>query len=69
MSALIVFTCPLTGRDVPVAVVHDQMLQDVQNQELEVACLECGRTHVWKIAEGRTTADGSVLMPKPARVA
>ena len=69
MSELILFSCPLTGRDVPVAVLQDQMLQDVQNQELEVACLECGKTHIWKIAEGRTTADDAVPMPKPARVA
>ena len=69
MSALIIFTCPLTGRDVPVALVHDQLLQEDQSQELEVACLECGKTHVWKIEEGRCTSDQAVAMPKPARVA
>jgi hypothetical protein len=69
MSALIIFTCPFTGRDVPVALVYDQLLQEVQNQELEVACLGCGKTHVWKIEEGRCTSDEAVPMPKPARVA
>jgi hypothetical protein len=49
--------------------VHDQLLQEVHNQELEVACLECGKTHVWKIEEGRCTSDEGVPMPKPARVA
>jgi hypothetical protein len=69
MSAMIVFTCPNTGRDVPVAIVRgDVMLRDIPHKELEVPCLECGMTHAWKIEEGRQALP-EVPAQKPARVA
>ena len=72
MRVMIVFTCPNTGRDIPVAVVrHGHMLKEMQEKELEVGCLECGKTHTWKIGEGRAavTEEPPAPMPMPARVA
>ena len=54
MSALLVFTCPGTGREVPVGVVRgDEALAELPQRKVEVACLECGRKHTWRIREGR----------------
>ena len=45
MSVMIVFTCPNTGRDIPVAIVRgDVMLRDMPKNEVEVPCLECGKS-------------------------
>ena len=51
MSALLVFTCPATGKDIPVGVVHGE--EDVPERTVEIACLECGQLHTWPISEGR----------------
>ena len=68
MSEMIVFTCPNTGRDVPVAIVRgDVMLRDIPKKEVQVACMECGKTHTWKIEQGRQALTEE--LPKPARVA
>ena len=69
MSVMIVFTCPTTGRDIPVAIVRgDVMMRDIPKKEVEVACLECGKTHTWKIEQGRQALTEEPA-PKPARVA
>jgi hypothetical protein len=69
MSVMIVFTCPNTGRDVPVAIVRgDVMLRDIPHKKVEVACFECGKVHTWKIEEGRQ-AIAEEPAPKPARIA
>ena len=70
MSVMIVFTCPNTGRDIPVAVVrHGHMLKQMQETAVDVACLECGETHTWKIGEGRAALTDEQPAPIPARVA
>lgn len=51
MGALLVFTCPTTGRDIPVGVVQGE--EDLPGRTVEIACLECGRIHMWQISEGR----------------
>ncbi len=69
MSVMIVFTCPNTGRDVPVAIVRgDVMLKDIPHKEIEVACLECGQKHTWQFGQGRQALTEEPA-PKPARVA
>jgi predicted RNA-binding Zn-ribbon protein involved in translation (DUF1610 family) len=68
MSVMVVFTCPTTGRDVPVAIVRgDVMLRDIPQKEVEVACLECGKSHTWKIQQGRLALTEEPAQ-KPARV-
>ena len=69
MSVMIVFTCPNTGRDIPVAIVRgDLMLRDIPKKEVQVACLECGQRHTWKIEQGRQPLMEEPA-PRPARVA
>ena len=69
MSVMIVFTCPNTGRDVPVAIVRgDVMLKDIPHKEIEVACWECGQKHTWQFGQGRQALPEEPA-PKPARVA
>ena len=45
------------------------MLNEMQDKELEIGCLECGKTHTWKIGEGRAAVTEEPLAPMPARVA
>lgn len=69
MSVLLVFTCPTTQRPVPVAVVRGQaMLKEMPDKEIEVACLECGKKHAWKIRDGRMAMEERPA-PRPARIA
>jgi predicted RNA-binding Zn-ribbon protein involved in translation (DUF1610 family) len=69
MSVMVVFTCPKTGRDVPVAIVRgDTMLRDIPHKEVEVACFECGKVHTWTIEQGRQAVPEEPA-PKPARIA
>lgn len=54
MSALLVFTCPTTGREIPVGVLQgEEALETLPDRKVEVACLECGHMHTWRIGEGR----------------
>ena len=69
MSVMIVFSCPNTGRNVPVAIVRgDVMLRDIPHKEVKVPCLECGEIHTWTIEQGRQALP-EVPAPKPARIA
>ena len=66
MSALLVFTCPTTGQDIPVGVVHGE--EDLPARTVEIACLECGGMHTWSISEGRLAMTDQDLPRDPKEV-
>jgi hypothetical protein len=60
MSVMIVFTCPTSGRDIPVgALPEGQDLAMRRDDEVSILCRECGQRHTWKYRDGRLAfADG-----------
>ena len=64
MSVMIVFTCPTSGRDIPVgALPEGQDLATRRDDEVSILCQECGHQHTWKYRDGRLAFGGG---PGPA---
>ena len=65
MSVLIVFTCPATGRDIPVAVLQrGELLDEMGSKEITVTCLECGQNHNWLFKDGRLAFSDGLAAPE-----
>jgi len=59
MSVMIVFTCPTSGRDIPVgALPEGQDLATRRDDEVSIQCQECGQQHTWKYRDGRLAFGG-----------
>ena len=70
MSAMIVFTCPNTGRDVSAGILTDERsFANLPRRKMAVHCKQCGREHQWWIAEGKFGPLEDVRWPVPARIA
>jgi len=64
MSVLVVFTCPTTGHDVPVAVLqHGELLGEMGSKEITVSCLECSQDHRWRFKDGRLAFSDGTATP------
>jgi hypothetical protein len=49
----IVFTCPVTGNEVPSGIETDKSsLEQLAPEEITLVCPHCGRPHTWQIREG-----------------
>ena len=54
MSVMIVFTCPTSGRDIPVeALPEGQDLATRRDDEVSILCQECEQQRTWKYRDGR----------------
>jgi hypothetical protein len=54
----IVFTCPVTGNDVPSGIETDKSsLEQLAPEEITLLCPHCGRPHTWQIREGGLSSD------------
>ena len=69
MSAMIVITCPSTGRDVNASIITEESsFASLPRRKMAVHCKQCGREHQWWIAEGRLSTLDDVRWPVPARI-
>jgi hypothetical protein len=58
MSRMIVYTCPKTGRDVPLGVLtDDDSFAQLPHERVTVKCAECGDLHEYWTSEARLAVD------------
>jgi hypothetical protein len=68
MSVMIVFTCPTSGRDIPVGALPEGQDLATRRDEVSILCQECGQQHTWKYRDGRL-AFGDGAGPASAELA